>query len=211
MGSKRKGSQLLNAGREEPNKRRRVEKREDPSRAQIQHPTLSLYYSQVLTLRDYILSTLTKTSKTRRRKIGSVGKNPQGIPCTRSEAPNRVRVPCSGGTRELGQREINDTEAYLGGILDDTLVCVTDGQLPRPDALRTKAFETFSQHANLTAGSSIGEGNSSQSDVRFAAVLLLSMSGLARLYSIVVFLQGRNQGASFALVSCLATNIVIAD
>ena len=37
----------------------------------VNHPTLCLYYAQVLTLRSYLVSTLPLTSKTRRRRIVS--------------------------------------------------------------------------------------------------------------------------------------------
>lgn len=91
----------------------------------IKHPTLRLYYTNILTLRDYLLSRLPSNSKTKHRRIVSA-----------------------------------DID-----ILDKNLVCLAENQKRASDLSRSKDFERFSQQVSLTAGSSTGEGSSSQSDL----------------------------------------------
>lgn len=52
---------------EDPRKRTKI----DNEHVSVKHPTLDLYYVETTTLRDFLLSKLPSTSKTRRRKITS--------------------------------------------------------------------------------------------------------------------------------------------
>lgn len=113
----------------EPRKRTRIH----VERGVVKHPTLGLYYAQISSLRDYLLSKLPTNAKTRRRRVGSAADE----------------------------------------FLDSTLVCMVDVEQPNSESTRSTDYETFSQQLNLTAGSSIGEGCISQSDLVDFAIWLL--------------------------------------
>ena len=104
----------------------------------VKHPVLSLYYRNVLTLRDYLLSNLPGTSKVRRRKIASI------LPDTSS--------PHHG---DQGTNPLSQNDHRLSKLLHNTLVCTVHEQTPRTDCSRARDFEAFSQHVTSTAGSSI--------------------------------------------------------
>jgi hypothetical protein len=111
----------------------------------ISHPLLSLYYSRVITLRDYVVSRLPSSSKTRQRKIASLG--------------TAARGPAIGG----GVAKCESDELALATLLDSTLVGVpfdansdTTGHL--------KELETFSQQHSASANSTGGAAYS-QSEV----------------------------------------------
>jgi len=130
MTRKRKRSRLCTQdSAAEPRKRFQA----DVEQGSVKHPTLCLYYTHVSTLRNFLLSKLPTSSKTRCRRI------------------------------------ITAEHEFL----DSTLVCMVDVQQPRLDSSRARDFEAFSQHFNLTAGSSIGEGSTSQSDLIDFAIWLL--------------------------------------
>ena len=132
MTEKRKRRQTPSDESQEPKKRAKFGNAAN-ERSPEDHPTLSLYYSSLLTLRAYILSKLPKSSKSRRRRIKSARDD----------------------------------------LLDTNLVCEAGHQRPLSDSSRFKDFEIFSQQANVTLGSSIGEGLSPVSDVVDFAIWLL--------------------------------------
>ncbi|KAL8811751.1 MAG: hypothetical protein Q9223_002113 [Gallowayella weberi] len=80
----------------------------------LSHPTLSLYYPRILTLRGYVLSKLPATSKTRRRKIANI-RHLDGIKRDSVKANHELRIQSSqsGGL---------DVEADLAKLLDRTLI-----------------------------------------------------------------------------------------
>lgn len=126
-------------------KRAKVEKE---TLAPVKHPALSLYYRNILTLRDYLLTKLPTTSKTRRRKILSV------LPNADNSHPNDGEVSTLLQDRHR-----------LSKLLHNTLVCTVHEQTPKSESSRMKDFEAFSQHVGLTAGSSIAGSTSSLSDL----------------------------------------------
>ena len=130
---------------QEDHKRAKVEEK---TVAPVKHPALSLYYRNILTLRDYLLIKLPTTSKTRRRKILSI------LPDTANFHPN------DEGTSTLSQNR-----QCLSKLLHNTLVCTVHEQTSRPESSRIKDFEAFSQHVNPTAGSSICGSTSSLSEL----------------------------------------------
>lgn len=105
----------------------------DKEQVSVKHPTLCLYYTQTLTLRNFLLAKLPTSSKARRRRIVST----------------------------------------VDEIFDRVLVCMVDVQQPKSASSRSKDFEAFSQQFNPTAGSSIVEGSTSQSDLIDFAIWLL--------------------------------------
>lgn len=134
-------------------KRAKVEKRDI---IPVKHPALGLYYRNILTLGDYLLSKLPTTSKARRRKILSI-------------LPRASNVHHHG--RDIST--LSQDGHCLSKLLNDTLVCTVHEQTPRPESSRLKDFGTFSQHVSPTIGSSIGGSTSSLSDLVDFAIWLL--------------------------------------
>lgn len=119
--------------------------------ASIKHPLLSLYYPQVLTLRNYLLSRLPLFSKSRRRRVTSAGTHYQtSADVAASEDPSNTH-------------RLEDDRA-LAKLLDATLVGRPDGQSPDQDDSRVRELATFSQKVTSTIGSSAGSGTRSQSE-----------------------------------------------
>ena len=67
MARRHKRSRPSSSQGEQPNKRARLHERE----VNIKHPTLCMFYAQILTLRDHLLANLPKNSKLRRRKVAT--------------------------------------------------------------------------------------------------------------------------------------------
>lgn len=105
----------------------------DIEKLSVKHPTLSLYYTQISTLRNFLLLKLPTSSKARRRRIASV----------------------------------------VGDLFDSILVCTVDVQQSKTASCRSQDFDAFSQQLNLTAGSGVVEGSTSQSDLIDFAIWLL--------------------------------------
>ena len=139
--------------REEDRKRANVEK---TTVTPVKHPALGLYYRNILTLRDYLLSRLPSASKARRRKIASI------LPDTASFHHH------DGEPSTMSQ----DGHS-LSKLLNSTLVCTVNEQALRPEPSRIKDFEAFSQRTSPTAGSSTGGSTSSLSDLVDYAISLL--------------------------------------
>ncbi|KAJ5757647.1 uncharacterized protein N7511_006341 [Penicillium nucicola] len=89
-----------------------------PSTGTINHPVISLYYRQVVTLREYLLLQLPVTSKSRRRRI-----------LTGSQAG------------ELA----SETSQTLAHLLDSTLVGVLKESSPTLNSERQKEYLSFTQ------------------------------------------------------------------
>lgn len=93
---------------------------------QIQHPhpVISLYYQQVLTLRQYLLQKLPLTSKSRRRRILS------------------LKSPIA---REKDHRQYEEPAQILANLLDTTLIGVPKEISPAGDQTRQLDFAAFTQ------------------------------------------------------------------
>jgi telomerase reverse transcriptase len=87
------------------------------------HPVISLYYRQVLTLRQYLLRQLPASSKLRRRRIASL----------RPSAP--PSIPERG----------NDTGSPLAELLDSTLIGVLKEPSAKVDSDRQRDYRAFTQ------------------------------------------------------------------
>lgn len=138
---KRKRSGQSNEGGQ---KRQRVSGNQDTSNLVVKNAILAKYYPQVCTLREYVLSKLPTTSKVRKRKIISVGKQPG-----------------------------DDADQKLSYFLDQTLVGVSKYKEVSQDE-RWKQWTTFSQKpaddsafANLS-----GVGTFSQTEVCLLPIVL---------------------------------------
>lgn len=121
----------------------------------VKESLLTLYYSQVLSLREYLLSKLPSTSKIRRKKILSVG-------------PQRQ------------QEKVIDGEgrgvSKLSALLDDTLIGVSSGPDESRDE-RMKQFISFSQREDRSTsepGGMQSSGGCCQAEVSMALIKLLS-------------------------------------
>lgn len=82
---------------------------------QTSHPVISLYYREVLTLRQYLLRQLPVSSKLRRRRIASLGSS------------------TGGGNPQLAD------------LLDATLVGVLKHPSPKVDSERQRDYRAFTQ------------------------------------------------------------------
>ena len=170
MGVKRKRDRSSRRNILEKCKRPRLRVVEEHVRGQSTHATLCLYYKQILTLREYLLSQLPKSSKKRRRRIASVGRNLE-------ETPTASKIPSVNS--KLDEADYAEPPFHDGGddslthLLDQTLVCSIDGSLAQNRAYKPKDLEAFSQQISLTAGSSVGESASTQSELIDFAIWLL--------------------------------------
>ena len=115
----------------------------------VKHPALGLYYRQIWTLKDYLLSKLPSTSKARRRKILSI------LPITANSHNNN----------DEENSALSQNRHCLSKLLNDTLVCAVHERTPTPESSRMKDFGAFSQHFNSIAGSSVGGSTSSLSEL----------------------------------------------
>jgi hypothetical protein len=107
----------------------------------VKTAVLAQYYPRVVSLREYLLSKLPTTSKIRRKKIQTVGRNIGGESCERYQV--------------------------LAEVLDSTLVGVLrDGESSREE--RWQQWTSFSQKADIsvsTLANTTGIGLFSQPDV----------------------------------------------
>jgi telomerase reverse transcriptase len=108
------------------------------------HPVISLYYRQVLTLRQYLLRQLPASSKLRRRRIASLRpSSPPSIP-------------------ECG----DDTASPLADLLDSTLVGVLKESSVKVDSDRQRDYRAFTQSQSRSILDSTDTGPTSpQSEV----------------------------------------------
>ncbi len=126
--------------------------------ALVEHPTLCLYYHRVMTLRDFLLASLPPTSRTRRRKIASIGRNERHITrgIRKSDPSLPVRFP---------NQPMLEEERCLATLLDYTLVCAVRDKSPILKEPLEKDFASFSQQANPSTGSSNDVGSTTISEV----------------------------------------------
>lgn len=135
-----------------------------PPQPSTNHPTLSFYYPQVLSLRHFLISKLPKAARSRRRKIAHLGRR---LPT--SSSPND-RPPAS----DLSFNVRSTADAASSHLLDSVLVCAAVNTLPEPSqSTRAREFDLFSQQVTLTAGESCTPKSSCQSDLLDFAIWLL--------------------------------------
>ena len=114
-----------------------------------QHSVLCQYYPKVQTLRDYLLSELPASSKSRRRRIVSI--------CRSAEAQE---AEIESATCQKSQTNIDKD---LARLLSSTLVGA--GITHAAKQPWTKDFEIFSQQLASTTASIWAEGTTSQTEV----------------------------------------------
>lgn len=102
-----------------------------PNSRETSHPVISLYYRKVVSLRDYLLQQLPVTSKSRRRRILTLG--------SRTDAESQ-------------------TSLTLAQLLDSTLVGVLQDSCPTFASQRQKEYWSFneSQSRSLLASTDTG-------------------------------------------------------
>ncbi|KAK1782090.1 Telomerase ribonucleoprotein complex RNA binding domain-containing protein [Copromyces sp. CBS 386.78] len=108
----------------------------------ITQTLLSIYYPQTLTLRQYALSKLPKSSKIRRRKISQVG----------LFSSSSSSSPTLGAASEKSSAAARELEQALGYLLDTTLVCSRHDQSQEKEKkektdYRWEQWVSFSQGA----------------------------------------------------------------
>ncbi|KAI4202907.1 MAG: hypothetical protein LQ350_002278 [Teloschistes chrysophthalmus] len=124
----------------------------------VTHPTLSLYYPRILTLRDYILSKLPPSSKKRRRRVIAL----------KGDAVTEAKT--SKASSQCSQSTVVDA---LGRLLDRTLVCNRDDESRLDVQDREQDFRVFSQRHDGADESSLLEPGTSQSEIIDFAIWLL--------------------------------------
>ncbi|RAH68937.1 telomerase reverse transcriptase, partial [Aspergillus aculeatinus CBS 121060] len=82
----------------------------------LTHPVISLYYQEVVTLRQFLLRQIPSASRSRRRKIASVGTN----------------------LEEGANHSCSDSQRELAILLDSTLVGITQDPSPARDQERSQ-------------------------------------------------------------------------
>ena len=171
MTRKRKRANTLSSGVVVPRslKHLKVRCESGNSFGAVQHPTLDLYYTQTLTLRDYLLSKLPKTSKGRRRKLAGAGDH-----ASTNRDGEFVRLGAQKSTKDPPTSSPSSNgDDDLARTLDSTLVCNNSTFTSGFNQVRTKDFQIFSQQLSSSAASSLGEGASSQSELIDFVIWLL--------------------------------------
>ena len=170
MGPKRKRARSTKSDTIQNSKKARWSATEDRSEEHIHHPTLRLYYKQISTLREYFISQLPRSSRKRRRRLETLGRDSTGQ-ATKPKNNSTARKLDEGShlkfTVDAGRKD-----STLAGLLDQTVVCSVDQRLALDPAGYAQDFEAFSQQINPTSGSSAG-GCSSQSELIDFAIWLL--------------------------------------
>jgi len=137
-------------GTEGDHKRQRVSGPSSGKDPVVKHAVLSKYYSQVVSLREYILTKLPASSKIRRKKILSVGR----------------KTPSQSGDAESDRK--------LSEFLDQTLVGVLKN-IDVPQDERWRQWTAFSQRADdsvSTLANLSGTGVFSQTEVGRKSIYL---------------------------------------
>jgi telomerase reverse transcriptase len=114
----------------------------------IQHPVLSAYYDRIISLRAYLLELLPASSKSRRRRLASVGRERDG----QSE-------PRDGEDEAqfLESQRVSD----LSRLLDTTLVGVLKAADTFANHSRQREFATFTQSQFRSSSGSTDAGPTS--------------------------------------------------
>jgi len=146
MAGKRKRSKP-NHGAEAGPKRQKISGSSNSKDAVVKQALLAQFYSQVLSLREFLISKLPPSSKIRRKKILSVGKKPD-----------------------------SNTDQKLSKFLDQTLVGVSKHKGVSQEE-RWQQWTTFSQKADdsISFANATGVGIFSQSEVRTFTLLFIFM------------------------------------
>lgn len=132
-----------------------------PTPIAASHPTLSLYYPQILTLRNFVLSRLPASSKSRRRRVAGIKEqiSARHTGVASVGLRHQERPQSSEGSNE------DEEENLLAKLLDSTLVCVRPREPQLAWQSREKDFQAFQQKNDGADESSLLEGNTSQSEV----------------------------------------------
>ncbi|KGQ00641.1 hypothetical protein PAAG_12683 [Paracoccidioides lutzii Pb01] len=144
-------------------------KYDKPGDGSIYHPVLSLYYPRIMTLRDYLHAQLPASSKSRRRKIASIGLNNQpGTRHTMFSLTLPPRSPSSSIPRTHDETQI------IADVLDSTFVCILKESDRAINNARQKEFAAYiqSQVRSSLEYTDIG-ATISQSDIVDFAILSL--------------------------------------
>lgn len=151
----------------ESQKKARMETGDSPGPQILQHPTLRLYYRQISTLRSYLISRLPPSARSRRRKIATadVSKPESFENGTTAHGKEGGTVFASSGLSDELDRRSDHGQTCLAVLLDNTLVCTSEGSLTEFKDSREKDYAAFSQKADVTLGSTLDEGTTSISDV----------------------------------------------
>ncbi|KAG2412542.1 hypothetical protein HFD88_010099 [Aspergillus terreus] len=121
------------------------------------HPVISLYYPQVLTLRQYLLQQIPVSSKSRRRRIASV--------------------------RADGSDTETEGDHGLANLLDRTLVGVSKESPPTSTPENRRELARFSQSQSRSVeDSNVGPVCAQTEIVDFVISALFNRSGIAALY-----------------------------
>ena len=158
MANSRKRARKTSIATRDARKRLKIECDENTWSTLVEHPTLCLYYHRVMTLRDFLLASLPSTSRTKRRKIASIGRNERHITrdIRKSDPSLQARSP---------NQSILEEERCLATLLDYTLVCAVRDKSPILKEPLEKDFASFSQQVNLSTGSSNDVGSTTISEV----------------------------------------------
>lgn len=158
MANIRKRARKTSITTKDARKRLKTECDENTWSALVEHPTLCLYYHRVMTLRDFLLASLPATSRTRRREIALIGRNERHITrdIRRNDPSLQARCP---------NQSILEERRCLAALLDNTLVCAVRDKSPILKEPLEKDFESFSQQANFSSGSSNDVGSTTISEV----------------------------------------------
>ena len=132
------------------------------------YQSLSSYYPHVSTLRDYLILRLPKSSKSRRKKIGSIPiwSSTQTRAVIGPETQDDCHQHLSGDYKVVSTRSAN-----LSKLLDTTIVGYTsdtsDASVSRNHVTIFNDLQQFSQKLHSSVTSSVGDQSVTQSDASY--------------------------------------------
>ncbi|EEP82887.1 predicted protein [Uncinocarpus reesii 1704] len=175
MGKKRKLG-ARDTGPTEPQKRARHNPKDSQSQsAPPTHPVLSLYYPRVLPLRAYLLTLLPPSSKSRRRKLASLGVQHPPDHAAHKPAPTPSGEVVPPPAQADGAQQ--DRVRQVAALLDTALVGVLS-PLDRVDVhARQREFAAFTQsqfRSSLVRSTDGGATSSLKEIVDFAILTLFN-------------------------------------
>lgn len=112
----------------------------------LSHPVLSLYYNHLVPLRQYLLRQIPVSSRSRRRRIASIGRG------------GSTQIPTGGSP--LGSNGYDNSGPGLASFLDTTLVGVLRETPPTTSKERQRDLIAFTQSQSRSQISSTDSGPS---------------------------------------------------
>ena len=167
MSRKRKRAKLAESDKSRPSKRLKNESSNPSANVLVDHPTLSRFYTRIVTLRTYLISKLPTSSRSRRRRITFAGRRLEHQALSiESPANTGYQLQNSG---LCDKRQHCAADYHVSQLLDNVLVCVIQDPPKEEIESRQADIAVFSQNGDVTMEDTIlGSTMSLSETIEFA-------------------------------------------